>query len=670
MDFHTRAVEIQGSEGQGEDKRYFVSFSSETPYLKYDPRAQLGFRKYWEILGHKEGQFDLRFFEHGGSLLLNHDKNQQVGIIEDVFLEDSKLRGWMRFSKSDKGQEVRQDIEDGIRKYLSVGHTIEDFEILGEANGVPVIKITRWAPKELSIVFAPADLSVGAHKMTTLESEEEEMTRREQLEKILAEKDGQELEDAIKAYVSEIEEESEEGAKEAREAEAEEDADEDTEEEGGADEDTEEERDADEEVTGEKDAGGEIHQRTALFDTTKIRSKEMADNTRAARLANLAHEYNRSADLSGWIESNRSVESVLEEILDSTSNAHSSVQGDMSEKEREEMSLTSAFRGLLQGGNSLLNEMGVDAARESGVQSPDKDSLYVPLHTPIYPIHRRVLQASQGPGENLVGVQYLSIVDALREVTLMGELGIQQIDGKGALVEFPRIDGIEAEFIGEDGEVTPTQQNTSKVQLKPHMLVADVPYTNIFAELDGTYSNEDMVRRDSLGAMMEGLEFAVHSADGTGASPFGLNHNPLIPSVAAKTEEGPLTFADFVELARLAAKNKAPKRNQHYVVSPDVYADALTTTRFGAGTALPIISENNTVNGRPIRETNFVEGYRAVFGNFENVLVCTWGALQFNVNRSRQSNRRRVILEATLLMDTDVRQPKALVRHLGLRHFD
>ena len=630
---------------ESDETRIAVSISSETPYRR---RKYLGFPVVWEVLGHSEDEIDLRFFRQGGALLLEHDKKLQIGTIEDVYLDGSVLRGYLRFSRSNMGQEIENDVRDGIRKYLSVGHSVDDFEIIGEVEGVPVLRVTKWTPVECSIVAAPADLTVGVGK--SIEITERDMTRKEKLEKALRELEGEELEKALQEIVAEIDDEERADDEEGGRA--------DDEEEERADEEEEERADEEEEPpAGERAAGITIQKRSVEMDSERMK-----------RLASLAHEYGRSADLPDWIEAERSVESVLEEILDKSSNAHQSVQGAMSDKEQKEISVIRALDGLMSGGNSLLNEMGVDAARSSGVQVVDKDSLYIPLNVPVVPVSVRNLQSGSGPGANLVGIKYLSVVEALRETTLIGTLGIQQIDGQGALLEFPRIAGVEAQFVGEDDEITPTEPGAAKVQLRPKMLVADVGMTMMLGDgLDGTYNSEDIVRRDIFGAIMEGAEGAVASADGTGSSPFGLINNPSIPHIAAIGTTDPISYSQFVEMAKVVAKNKGPKTNLHYVVSPDLYADGLTTSRFGEGTALPIIPDTSVVNGKPVHESNFVSGYQALFGNFTNVLFATWGALQINVNRTRQSNRRRTILEGTLLMDTDVRQPDALVRHLGLR---
>lgn len=100
----------------------------------------------------------------GAALLADHDPRDQIGVVESFSVDtrDGKARAKVRFSKSARGQEIYQDVIDGIRRNVSVGFSIHKL-VLEEENedGNDLYRADDWEPFELSIVSIPADISVG-----------------------------------------------------------------------------------------------------------------------------------------------------------------------------------------------------------------------------------------------------------------------------------------------------------------------------------------------------------------------------------------------------------------------------------------------------------------------------------------------------------------------------
>ncbi len=126
-----------------------LSFSSETPYMR-----SCGL----EILSHAPGAVDMTRMKAGAALLLEHDPEQQIGVVEKAWIDYAKRQGRaiVRFSKNPKADEVFTDVKDGIRALTSVGYNI--LKSVQTADG---LRATRWTPLEISIVSIPADMSVG-----------------------------------------------------------------------------------------------------------------------------------------------------------------------------------------------------------------------------------------------------------------------------------------------------------------------------------------------------------------------------------------------------------------------------------------------------------------------------------------------------------------------------
>lgn len=114
-----------------------------------------------EILVHEPSAIDMAFLASGRApLLLDHDMEKQIGVIESVELSaDRVLRAKVRFGRSAMAQEVFQDVVDGIRGNVSVGYRVNKMERSQSSKDEYLVR--SWSPMEVSVVSIPADPSVG-----------------------------------------------------------------------------------------------------------------------------------------------------------------------------------------------------------------------------------------------------------------------------------------------------------------------------------------------------------------------------------------------------------------------------------------------------------------------------------------------------------------------------
>lgn len=160
-----RAVELPGVQHRAldmsrsiidQDKRtVMIALSSEEAVERY-----FGM----EVLEHSRSAIDMAFLNSGRApLLLDHDPEKQIGVIESVELDEEsrRLRAKVRFSKSERASEVFNDVVDGIRANISVGYRINKI-VLSKKEGDKSTYIAKsWTPMEASIVSIPADPTVG-----------------------------------------------------------------------------------------------------------------------------------------------------------------------------------------------------------------------------------------------------------------------------------------------------------------------------------------------------------------------------------------------------------------------------------------------------------------------------------------------------------------------------
>jgi HK97 family phage major capsid protein/HK97 family phage prohead protease len=147
-----REFQIARTAIDAEKRTVELSFASETP-------VERAFGN--EILDCSEKACDLSRLRSSGPLLVNHDPNDQVGVVDSCGMSESKGRAVVRFSKSARAQEIFQDVQDGIRTLVSVGYRVRKVEPMKRDGGPEAYRVTDWEPLEISIVSIPADTSVG-----------------------------------------------------------------------------------------------------------------------------------------------------------------------------------------------------------------------------------------------------------------------------------------------------------------------------------------------------------------------------------------------------------------------------------------------------------------------------------------------------------------------------
>lgn len=81
----------------------------------------------------------------------------QIGVVERAWIDGAVGRAVLRLSGREDLAGLVQDIRDGIIRNISVGYSVERYEVTREVGKLPVYRAARWTPSELSFVTVPAD---------------------------------------------------------------------------------------------------------------------------------------------------------------------------------------------------------------------------------------------------------------------------------------------------------------------------------------------------------------------------------------------------------------------------------------------------------------------------------------------------------------------------------
>lgn len=150
---------IRQIEGEGNERKFELSFSSEKPYMRYFGN---------EILSHADGAVDLTRLNSIGVVLFNHNRDVIVGKVLKAWVEDNRGHAQIEFDTDDEAEKIYQKVLNKTLRGVSVGYNIsvienvQDGAVSSDGRFKGPCKIAKkWTPFEISIVSIPADETVG-----------------------------------------------------------------------------------------------------------------------------------------------------------------------------------------------------------------------------------------------------------------------------------------------------------------------------------------------------------------------------------------------------------------------------------------------------------------------------------------------------------------------------
>jgi len=169
-----RSFRIRAEDINKTDRTVALSFASEQPVQQWYGT---------ESLVISPATVDLTRIADGVCpLLLNHDPDQQIGIVQSATVENARVKSLVRFSQAAAADEIYTDVQDGIRQGVSFGYLIDDYTETD--TGIIVNHLTVF---EVSICSVPADSSVGVNReLNTKQTKERIMETETKVETVQA----------------------------------------------------------------------------------------------------------------------------------------------------------------------------------------------------------------------------------------------------------------------------------------------------------------------------------------------------------------------------------------------------------------------------------------------------------------------------------------------------
>ncbi|MCL2298380.1 MAG: phage major capsid protein [Proteobacteria bacterium] len=611
-----RHVTITRSMVNEDDRSVEISFSSEEPV-----------EQWWgiEILDHSKGAMRVDRLKSGAApLLVNHDWGDQVGVIDALLESEGKGRAKVRFSKSARGAEIMQDVNDGIRTCISVGYIIHDSILEREKDGVGTYRITDWEPFEVSIVSVPADTTVGVGRG---------LDRRSQIEFLPNEEN---IMDGDKVV-------------------------------SGGDN-----------RTAEKINTQEIEQR-ARENERAVERQRVADITAAGRAfkdfggAELAAEYVANGKSLGEFQ-----RAMQERVAEKSNKPTKTADIGMTGNEVRQFSFLRALNALANPTDRKAYEAAAFERECSEAAAKVAGKASRGFMVPNDVLRRELSVANAASAGSLVDDKFLvsDFITMLRNAMVISNLGVRTMTGLVGDITIPRqIGGNAAYWVGEGEDVDASEPAFDQIKLSPRTVGS---FTEVTRKLliQSSIDIEAFVRQEIATTIGLEIERVALFGDGSGESPLGIANMTGIGSVAIGANGGAPTWKHMVDMETQIAVSNALAGNMAYVTNAKVRGKLKTTIKEASVPGYVWADGGNPINGYRAEVTNAVPSNLSkgtgtnlsamIFGNWADLILAFWSGLDLTVDPYTKATSGGVRIVGLMDVDVSIRRAESFSRMMDI----
>ena len=291
-------------------------------------------------------------------------------------------------------------------------------------------------------------------------------------------------------------------------------------------------------------------------------------------------------------------------------------------------------------------EMGATEMRKSGLSYSGQ------IQLPVEERGNAIAATVTNDGAEIVETEKLNILEPLRGKSILGEIGTTFLTGLVGNISIPTYSGSTCGWKGELVDADNGKGTFDTVELSPKRLTAYIDISKQFLVQDSVGA-EEMLRRDIVNALIAKLEQTIFGSDaGDNTKPEGIfvNAEDMVPSWGAVCD----AEADVNDFSG----------EKRWVVSPTAKSTFKQTTVSGQLSDLRMIMEGNEINGYPVSCSSNVGanggGAVAAFGDFHELVVAQWGAIDIVVDPYTLATKNAIRLVINAYFDAKVRRDGAI----------
>lgn len=609
-----RSAEIDRAAVKEDQRTVELSFSSELPVERYFGN---------EILDHNPNSVDMSRIRSGAPLLVEHNRGDQVGVVEDARIENRRGIAVVRFGNSERAKEIYQDVKDGIRRLVSVGYRVTKMVTEKVENGVETLRATGWQPMEISIVSIPADPTVGIGRAEdtenpstiTIERKHPPMEPQTQTPPAATAQPTPINIEVVRADTSRaLQEQNKEILVMA----------------------------------------GKMENRWP--EIRDIRDRALAGEITLAEFKQRAWELSTNAKPLNT-ERNQSIGMTEKEI----------------KRYDFKRAVLMAYNQKLEGYEKELHD---EVCKRFGMTQRAPNAIIVP-HDVLYYSQRDQLVGTASLGGNVVATNLLasSFIEVLRNRMVTAQAGVQMLPGLIGNVVVPRQTvGSAVAWVGETSAATEASLTFDQITLTPKTVSTYVDYSWMLLN-QSTPGIDSIIRADVQNTIARGIDLAVLSGTGS-TQPTGVASVSGIGSVAIGTNGGAPTWASVVGLETEVAQDNADVASMTYITNAKVRGKMKQVVKGTTATDSNFIWGDSGTPG-----VGVLNGYRALvsnaarsnltkgtsttvcseifFGDWSQLLLGMWSGLELLADPYTGATGRVIRLHAYQAVDLACRHPEA-----------
>ncbi len=606
-----------------ESRTVDLAFSSEAPVMRFFGE---------EVLSHDSGAMDTSRLNDGAALLVNHDWDDQIGVVESVEIgSDRRGRAKVRFGRGARASEIWQDVVDGIRRHVSVGYSISKVEVEDRQGQPDLVHVTRWQPFEISLVPVPADPTVGVGR--SMENPPEEPS-------------GAPADDGARGK-NNSEEEPVMKEKILRDAQ------------GNL-------------VRAKVDEHGKIVEVLETIERAGEAEKAAATRVqeRVSTIMQMGEEYGAEDLARDFVKDGKGPEdfqrALLKHMNERSNKPLDDARGSeigMDDKEVRQFSFVRAIRALSNPTDRRAQEAAkfeFEASRAAAERSgKEPEGILVPQDVLSRALNSDTSGTAAGDsGGHSVATDLMSssFDDLLRNRTVLMQLA-RTMAGLVGNVDIPKqASGASGYWIGEDGDAPEDGLELDQIGLTPKTVAALSEITRRLM-MQSSMDVEALVRSDLATALALTIDKAGFYGSGSANQPLGIANVTGINAVNFGAANP--TYAETVNMESEIASDNADVNSMAYVMNSGMRGHYKTTQKFSGTDGAPIWEQGNTVNGYGAEVTNQVNAGDVFFGNFNDMLIGMWGGLDLTVDPYTHSSKGRVRIVAMQDVDFALRRTES-----------
>lgn len=283
---------------------------------------------------------------------------------------------------------------------------------------------------------------------------------------------------------------------------------------------------------------------------------------------------------------------------------------------------------------------GAEEMRKSGLSFGGQ--IQLPLES------RTITVASEH--DDVVETEFTNILEPLRAKNVLVSAGAKYLTNLVGDVQVPIMSATNVGWAGEVADAASGDSSFSHVTLQPKRITAYIDLSKQFIAQD-SIAAEQLIREDLVAAINNKLEATILGDEsGTTTQPQGMFDAISATSVSA-----------YTDICNKEADIEDANVNGNCVYVMSNKAKAALRAMAKSSKSTQLVFENGEVDGTKALNTSHVAGKKYIYGDFSNLAIGQWGAIDLTVDPYTLARSGQIRLVVNAYFDAKILRPTAFV---------